>query len=313
MNVAVATEPVRTRRPARAAVVAPVTAAVLLSGAMVAHRWVPGSAGSVLDSALPWLAAPVLVLVAVAVLVRRPVLVAATMVPVLVWALMFGPDLADRAGSGPHDLRVASLNLGAATVEPALDPLVSAAPDLIVLQEVTAANRPAVAARLGDAYPFQANAGTVAVFSRLPLSDTEPVDIQIGWTRALRTTVRTGSGRVRVYAVHLASARAGRTAERNRTLTALAGVIHADPAPCLLLAGDLNTATTDRHFDVLAPLTDTQKEAGAGFGFTWPARFPLVRPDHLLQRGMTTRRAWVVDAPGSDHRTVLADLGSCEA
>jgi vancomycin resistance protein VanJ len=100
------------------------------------------------------------------------------------------------------------------------------------------------------------------------------------------------------------------TAGRNRTLAALAGVVHADPAPRLLLAGDLNTATTDRQFTVLAPLTDTQQQAGAGFGFTWPARLPLVRPDHLLQRGLTTRHAWVVTAPGSDHRAVLADLDS---
>jgi vancomycin resistance protein VanJ len=309
MNLAVvADEPTHTRRRVRPADVVTVVVAALLAGVLLGHRALPGPAGSGLDSALPWLAVPILVLFAVAILSRRPVPVAAALAPVLVWTLMFGPDLTDRAAAGPHDLRVASLNLGAATVEGALDPLVDAAPDLIVLQEVTTTNRPAVTARLSDAYPFRANAGTVAVFSRLPLSDTEPVDIRIGWTRALRTTVATPSGRVRVYAAHLASARAGRTAGRNRTLTALADVVRADPAPCLLLAGDLNTATTDRHFDVLAPLADTQQEAGSGFGFTWPARLPLVRPDHLLQRGMTTRRAWVIGAPGSDHRAVLADL-----
>ncbi len=313
MSVAVAaTEPTRTRRRARPAVVLPVAAAALLSGLLLAHRWVPGSAGSGLDSALPWLAAPILALLATTILLRRPAAVVAALAPVVLWTLMFGPNLVDRADAGPHDLRVASLNLGAATVESALDPVLSAAPDLIVLQEITAANRPAVTARLGDVYPFHANAGTVAVFSRLRLSDTEPVDIQIGWTRALRTTVSAPSGPVRVYAAHLASARAGRTAGRNRTLTALADVVRADPAPRLLLAGDLNTATTDRHFDVLAPLTDTQQEAGAGFGFTWPAGAPVVRPDHLLQRGMTTRHAWVIDAPGSDHRAVLADLDSAD-
>lgn len=311
MSVAVAvTRPTRTRRRSRLAVVAPVTVAALLSLLLLGHRWVPGSAGSGLDSALPWLAVPMLILLAVAILMRRPVAIAAALAPMLVWTILFGPTLTDRSTAGQRDLRVASLNLGASAVGSALEPVLSAAPDLIVLQEVTASNRPAVAERLGDAYPYHANAGTVAVFSRLPLSGTEPVDIRIGWTRALRTTVTTPSGQVRVYAAHLASARAGRTAERNRTLTALADVVRADPAPRLLLAGDLNTAATDRHFDVLAPLTDTQQEAGAGFGFTWPARFPVVRPDHLLQRGMTTRHAWVLTAPGSDHRAVLADLDS---
>jgi vancomycin resistance protein VanJ len=311
MSVAVAVpETTRTRRRPRLAVVVPVAAAAVLSAVLLAHRWVPGSAGSGLDSALPWLAAPILALLATAVLLRRPAPVAAALTPALIWGLMFGPSLTDHTTDGWRDLRVASLNLGPAAADGALGPLLGADPDLLVLQEVTTANRPAVAATLDDRYPYQATAGTVSLYSRYRLSDTEPVDIRIGWTRALRTTVTTPAGPLRVYAAHLASARAGRTADRNRTLAALAGVVHADPAPRLLLAGDLNTATTDRHFGVLAPLADTQQQAGAGFGFTWPARLPLVRPDHLLQRGLITRHAWVLTAPGSDHRAVLADLDS---
>ncbi|XVV15991.1 endonuclease/exonuclease/phosphatase family protein [Actinoplanes sp. CA-131856] len=233
---------------------------------------------------------------------------AATAIPALVWAVMFAPTLTDRATAGPHDLRVASLNLGTAAPETALAPLLEAAPDVIVLEEITTADRKAVTKALNATYPHRAAAGTVAVFSRLPLSDTTPVDIRIGWTRALATTVTTPNGPVRVYAAHLASARADMTANRDRTLEALAAAVHADPSPRLILAGDLNTATTDRRFAALSPLRDTQEDAGAGFGFTWPDTFPVVRPDHLLQQGMTTRRSWVVRAPGSDHRAVLADL-----
>jgi vancomycin resistance protein VanJ len=53
---------------------------------------------------------------------------------------------------------------------------------------------------------------------------------------------------------------------------------------------------------------DTQQQAGAGFGFTWPARLPVLRPDHILHRGLTSRHSSVVVAPGSDHRAVVADL-----
>ncbi|GIF05000.1 endonuclease/exonuclease/phosphatase family protein [Actinoplanes siamensis] len=311
MSVAVAVPgPARTRRPWRLAVAVPVVAAAGLTVILLGRGWVPGSVGSVLDSVLPWLAVPIVLLLGVTALTRQWVPVAAALAPVLTWTVMFGPVLAGGARDGGHDLRVASLNLGRASAGPALAPLLEARPDLIVLQEVTAANRPAITDVLAGGYPYLAGAGTVAVFSRLPLSDTRPVDIRIGWTRALRTTVRAPAGPIRLYAAHLASARAGMTAGRNRTLTALAELVHADPAPRLLLAGDLNTATTDRHFTVLAPLADTQQEAGAGFGFTWPARFPLVRPDHVLQRGMSTRHAWVVAAPGSDHRAVLADVGN---
>ncbi|MEV4348728.1 endonuclease/exonuclease/phosphatase family protein [Actinoplanes sp. NPDC049596] len=308
MTVASAAPQHRAGRARRGAAAVLICAGALLSAVLAAHRAVPGATGSLVDSALPWLAAPILFLLAGAIVTRHRWAIAATLTPALIWAVMFAPDLPDRAIPGPHDLRVASLNLGTAAPGTALAPIVAENPDVIVLEEVTAADRTAVTTTLTGSYPHRAAAGTVAVYSRFPLSRTNPVDIQIGWTRALATTVTTPAGPVRVYAAHLASARADMTAKRDKTLEALATAVHADPAPRLLLAGDLNTATTDRRFAALAPLRDTQEDAGAGFGFTWPDTLPVVRPDHLLQRGMTTRRAWVTRAPGSDHRAVLADL-----
>jgi vancomycin resistance protein VanJ len=246
---------------------------------------------------------------------RRVPAVAAALVPVALWTVLFAPTLADRSRSGSHDLRVASLNLGPSAPGVSLPPLLAERPDIVVLEEVTPANRAAVGKLLADAYPHHTETGTVAIFSRFRLSDTEPVDIHIGWTRAIAATAATDDGAVRILAAHLASARADMTADRDRTLEALAAATHADPSPRLILAGDLNTATTDRLFHQFAPLADSQKEAGSGFGFTWPASFPVVRPDHLLERGLTTRRSWVVKAPGSDHRAVLADFdrGGAEA
>jgi vancomycin resistance protein VanJ len=282
--------------------------AALLSLALVAHRAVPGSPGSLLESALPWLAAPALLLLLIAAVTRHVGAIVAALVPTTLWTIMFAPALGDHWRSGSHDLRVASLNLGSATPGEALPPLLAEHPDIVVLEEVTPANRSTVTKTLTAAYPHHTETGTVAIFSRFRLSDTEPVDIHIGWTRAIATTVTTGNGKIRVYAAHLASARADMTADRDRTLEALAAAAHADPSPRLVLAGDLNTATTDRLFHDFAPLADSQKEAGSGFGFTWPAAFPLVRPDHILERGLTTRRSWVVKATGSDHRAVLADF-----
>jgi vancomycin resistance protein VanJ len=280
-------------------------AAVILSLLLVAHRAVPGSAGSLLESALPWLVAPALLLLVVAIATRQAVVIGVALLPVAIWTILFAPMLTDHSRSGPHDLRVASLNLGKSMPAEALPPLLAEHPDIIVLEEVTPANRSTVTKTLAAAYPHHTETGTVAIFSRFRLSDTEPVDIHIGWTRAIATT-----GVIRVFAAHLASARADMTAGRDRTLAALAAATHADPSRRLILAGDLNTATTDRLFHEFAPLADSQKEAGSGFGFTWPAGFPVVRPDHILERGLTTRRSWVVEAPGSDHRAVLADFAT---
>jgi vancomycin resistance protein VanJ len=282
--------------------------AVVLSLLLVGHRAVPGSPGSLLESALPWLVVPALVLVAAMAATRQVAAAAVALVPAAVWSVMFVPTLTDHSSSGSHDLRVASLNLGKSTPGESLPPVVAQHPDIIVLEEVTPANRSTVTKTLDDAYPHHTETGTVAIFSRFRLSDTEPVDIHIGWTRAISTTVATGNGKIRVFAAHLASARADETAGRDRTLAALAAAAHADPSERLILAGDLNTATTDRLFHEFAPLVDSQKQAGSGFGFTWPSAFPVVRPDHILERGLTVRRSWVVKAPGSDHRAVLADF-----
>ena len=285
-------------------------AAVGLAAVLALHRLVPGALGTALDSGLPWLGLLVPALLTVAALRRSSRTFVVCLLPAVFWAAMFGPVLVSRSTGGHHDLRVATLNLGAANPTPdaALRAVLSAAPDVLVLQELTRANLRAAHARLVEGYAYHAVTGTVGLWSTLPLTETGPVDIGIGWTRALRATVPSADGPVRIYAAHLASARPAATEERDGTIAALAAAVSADESARVLVVGDLNTATTDRQFDAFAPLRDTQQEAGAGFGFTWPAELPVMRPDHILQRGMTTQRSWVVRAPGSDHRAVLAEL-----
>ncbi|MFI7542847.1 endonuclease/exonuclease/phosphatase family protein [Actinoplanes sp. NPDC049599] len=285
-------------------------AAVALAATLLLHRLVPGALGTALDSGLPWLGLLVPAPLAVAALRRSSRAFVICLLPAGCWAAMFGPVLVPRSAADHHDLRVATLNLGAANPSPAaaLGAVVDAAPDVLVLQELTRANLAAAQAALDAGYPYRAVTGTVGLWSTLPLTDPAPVDIGIGWTRALRVSVPSADGPVRLYAAHLASARPAATAERDQTIAALTAAVAADESPRVLVAGDLNTATTDRQFDAFAPLRDTQQEAGAGFGFTWPAELPVLRPDHILQRGMSTQRSWVLRAPGSDHRAVLAEL-----
>jgi vancomycin resistance protein VanJ len=73
--------------------------------------------------------------------------------------------------------------------------------------------------------------------------------------------------------------------------------------------GDLNGATTDRGLASLnSRLASVQDEVGAGFGFSWPAAFPVARIDHILTRGVTPTDAWTLPATSSDHRPVAARL-----
>ncbi|WP_225878163.1 endonuclease/exonuclease/phosphatase family protein [Spongiactinospora rosea] len=282
--------------------------ALLLGG----HRLVPDVGGvmPVVESLLPWLGAgvPVLLVASCCTGSWRPM--AASLVPAAVWGAMFGPALLRDPPGGPSDLSATTLNVGAANPRPAgAVRAVADGTDLLALQEVTGQALRTVARELRRTHPHSYTAGTVGLWSRPPIVSARPIDVGLGWDRALRAVVRTLGGDVTVYVMHLASARPGHTVRRDRTLAAARRLVDGDPSERLLLLGDLNTATTDRHrTGLVPPLADAHLEAGTGFGFTWPAEFPITRPDHILYRGLTATTAAVHPAPGSDHHAAHAAL-----
>ncbi|QLQ40424.2 endonuclease/exonuclease/phosphatase family protein [Micromonospora robiginosa] len=296
------------RRGRRGIVV--VTCAVLLTALLLGHRAVPNvqGLGSLVDSVTPLLGLGVPLLGLAALLRRSRRALLAVLLPALVWAGLFGRAwLPPAAGADGTAVRVASQNLRAGNPDPAatVGALAGDAPDLIGLQEVDDDQR--VAPALAGRYPHRTSVSTVALWSRWPIREAHGVDTGLGWDRALRAVVAAPPGDLTVYVVHLGSARAGHTATRDETVTALARTVRADPAERLVVLGDLNTATTDRAFTPLTRLLgDAQAEAGQGFGFTWPAQVPLTRPDHVLYRGLTPTTAGVVHTPDTDHRAVTA-------
>ncbi|WP_091589343.1 endonuclease/exonuclease/phosphatase family protein [Micromonospora krabiensis] len=287
-------------------------AAVLLAGVLAGHRAVPNvrGFGSLLDSVTPLLGAGVPLLALAALLRRARLALVAVLLPAVVWAALYaGPWLRSgpAASATAGGLRVASQNLRVSNPDPAATVRALADADLIALQEV--GDETPVAEVLRPGHPHRVAVSTVALYSRYPVRDGAGVDTGLGWTRALRAVVDTPSGDLAVYVVHLGSARAGDTATRDQTVAALAARIRADPAPRLVVLGDLNTASTDRVFAPLDRLLDdAQADAGRGFGFTWPAAVPVTRPDHVLYRGLTATSAGVRRTPDSDHRAVTASF-----
>jgi vancomycin resistance protein VanJ len=57
---------------------------------------------------------------------------------------------------------------------------------------------------------------------------------------------------------------------------------------------------------VTAQMRSTQGAAGDGFGFSWPASFPMARIDQIMVRGMEPRASWALPETGSDHLPVAA-------
>ncbi|MFE5816706.1 endonuclease/exonuclease/phosphatase family protein [Streptomyces sp. NPDC056479] len=307
--------------------------ALLLGLVMLLHSMLPsryGNLGGLVETFLPWLGLFVPVLLAGALWRRSASAVAALLLPVVVWLGLFGGLLIDKSHSD-GDLTVATHNVNADNPDPAgtARDLAASGTDVLALVELTPQARGTYEKELEKTYPYHAVLGTVGLWSRLPLSDTQPVDIEtdagplgeakpaevkMAYARALRTTVATDRGPLAVYVAHLGSVRVFPrngfwTDSRDRNAQALAEAVAAEQSERVVLLGDLNGTMDDRAFAGLAAqLRSAQEAAGDGFGFSWPARFPVARIDQILVRGVEPRSSWVLPATGSDHLPVAAGI-----
>jgi vancomycin resistance protein VanJ len=306
--------------------------ALLLGLSMLLHANIPnriGNLGSLVETFLPWLGMFIPVLLAGALWRRSASAVAALLLPVIVWLNLFGGQLTDKSHPG-SDLTVASHNVSAGNPDPAgtARDLAASGADVLALEELTPQARGAYEKGLAKTYPYNTVQGTVGLWSKLPLADTQPidvmdygpladtkpVDVKMASNRALRTTVATGHGPLAVYVAHLGSVRVNPkagfwTASRDIGVQALGKAIAAEQNKRVVLLGDLNGTVDDRAFDdITSQLHSAQTAAGDGFGFTWPASFPVARIDQILVRGAKPDSSWVLPATGSDHLPVAARI-----
>ncbi|WP_425587588.1 endonuclease/exonuclease/phosphatase family protein [Streptomyces shaanxiensis] len=290
--------------------------AVILALVMLLHAQIPntiGNLGSLTETFLPWLGLFVPVLLLLALVRRSATALIAVLVPALVWLNLFGGQLTDKTGTG-GDLTVATHNVNADNTDPsgtARDVAASGA-DVVALEELTASAVPTYENALASTYKYHSVQGTVGLWSKYPLSGVKPVDIKLGWTRAMRATVTTPSGQVAVYVAHLPSVRvkveAGFTArQRDKSADALGEAIADEPLERVVLLGDLNGTMNDRALNaVTAQMRSTQGASGSGMGFSWPASFPMARIDQIMVRGVEPESSWTLPETGSDHLPVAA-------
>ena len=285
--------------------------ALVLALLMAGHRFVPDvlTLGTIVDAALPWLGVFVVPLVLVALLQRSVPALAAALVPALIWSFLFLPAIVRSPAGGAGNLRVVEQNLYAGNTTPSAiaASLASTDADVIGVEEVTDSTAAALKTALSSKYPYMIRVSTLELWSKDRLGSWTSVDIGLSWTRALHTTVQTPNGSVSLYLAHLDSFRFDSDTTRDVGIADLGTAVRADPNKRILLLGDLNTASTDRHFGELSPLVDAQRYA-AGLGFTWPSPVPLVRLDHIMVGGIAVTNSWTFPGPGSDHRGTAATL-----
>ena len=234
---------------------------VLLTFVMVFHAEIPntiGNLGSLSETFLPWSAVFFVVLLVLGVLRRSATALIALLLPVVVWFNLFGGLLfGDKAGEGGN-LTVATHNVNADNPDPAgtAQQVAGSGADIVALQELPSGQVASYEKALAARYPHHSVQGTVGLWSKYPLSDTHPVDIKMGWVRAMRSTVTTPEGPIAVYVAHLPSVRvkvnAGFTAnQRDDSADALGEAIADEPLHRVALLGDLNGTMNDRALNAV--------------------------------------------------------------
>ncbi|MEU8260666.1 endonuclease/exonuclease/phosphatase family protein [Micromonospora sp. NPDC048999] len=229
---------------------------------------------------------------------------------------------AQPAADGPTlRLLTANLLLGGAEPGRLVDLVRRHRVDVLAVQEFT----PDIATeldRLGlaDLLPYrmlnpEPGATGSGLYARFPLAESGIRRNQgFAFTQAYGTLAVPGAPPVRVESVHPASPYAVRVVPEWRT--DLRGQPPATPQGQLsILAGDFN-ATLDHAplRDLIATgYVDAADSAGAGLAGTWgPYDSDLIPPvtiDHVLvDRRIAVRSVAVHPLPGSDHRTVFAEL-----
>ncbi|WP_051389225.1 endonuclease/exonuclease/phosphatase family protein [Arthrobacter sp. 35W] len=296
-------------------------AALLLALAMAGYKFLPphSDASFLLGTALPWLGLAVPVLAVASLRARSWLGGAGTAAALAAWLVVAGPWLlpspapaapSQAAGQSSGPLRVASQNLRAGNLQaPALlDNLAQSGADVVALQEVTGSTDTGPGTSIGAAYPHQSRVGTVALLSKTPISNVQPLALGLGWKRALNATVSVGGSEVSVYVVHAASARPNDHADRDTMLESLAGIVATDTSSRVVALGDFNAASDENILGPIKAQLSEPSQAERGPGFTWPSAFPMARPDHIFARGLTGISSTVVDSIGSDHKGVTADF-----
>ncbi|MGQ4431449.1 MULTISPECIES: endonuclease/exonuclease/phosphatase family protein [unclassified Streptomyces] len=291
--------------------------AIVLALVMFLHSRIPnriGNLGSLTETFLPWFGLLIPVLLVLALVRRSATALIAIILPTAVWLNLFGGLLlSDKTGTG-GDLTVATHNVNAENPDPAgtARDVAASGADVVALEELTASAVPTYAKALASTYKYHSVEGTVGLWSKYPMSGIKAVDIKLGWTRAMRATVATPEGRIAVYVAHLPSVRvkleAGFTArQRDTSADALGEAIAAEPLKRKILLGDLNGTMNDRSLNaVTAQMRSTQGAAGSGFGFSWPASFPMARIDQIMVQGVEPVTSWTLPRTGSDHLPIAA-------
>jgi vancomycin resistance protein VanJ len=293
--------------------------------------------------ALPCLFLPLLAFLPLVLLSRSRSAKVLICVPCLLFVLLYGnlfvPNLASASPGNGDTLSVMTYNV--TTGDPGVDEILAIIqderPDVVALQELPQEVAEA-AADLQEEYPYQALHATpnpyagCGVLSRFPILEDQAFPLAEGGHLYQRVLLDVDGREVQLLNVHLQPPRLVGQLRGDSRLFVPVGVsteVQDQELARLLeefdglketvvVAGDFNLTDQSAGYRKLtARLVDAHREAGWGFGHTFPDEevrsiptpFPVVRIDYVFHspdiRALTT---YVGGRGGPNHRFLVAEL-----
>ncbi|MEW6712243.1 MAG: endonuclease/exonuclease/phosphatase family protein [Candidatus Riflebacteria bacterium] len=227
----------------------------------------------------------------------------------LIAPFYFSKNPSVKPGEQKIKLLLVNVNTRAGNPSKILKLIAEQQPDLIILQEISSRWLTDIA-ELQKNYPFsisrprEDNFG-IALFSRLPLPDSQIIDIGQTGIPSIETRLSLDSSSIQVLAVHPTPPIGQDMTSRRNLMLAELGEIAAKRNSPLIIVGDLNTSPWGYHFKNLIEKGRLLDSAcGHGISPTWPSNHLLLQIpiDHFLHSSeIRVLSRQVCKDTGSDH------------
>jgi endonuclease/exonuclease/phosphatase (EEP) superfamily protein YafD len=286
----------------------------------------------------PFLFLPLLVFVPLAICTRSKWAMIASMVVLILFIDLYGslfiPRFESAGGEPSQGLRVMTFNLGYDLGQPeaVIAIIEEQDTDIVAVQEMTADMARLFEQEL-ETFPYmilKPGEETTGVLSRYPILKEEWIEPEGGGRLYLHTVVDWDGEAVSIYAVHPYPPGLDWykdtfipiglfDADQQRQLSEVVERANSEEG-IVLIVGDFNMSDQTRAYaDIAEVFVDAYREAGWGFGFTFPKGLsvrdlqvpgPFTRVDYIFHSDeLVTRWARVGCGGGSDHCYVVAQLG----
>lgn len=276
----------------------------------------------------PWLLLLSVPMLVIAGIKRRKwlaiLLAAATLANLLTFAPLFLPPPRVSVQPDALSLKIMSYNLHKIPeTEGIIEVIRREKPDILLLQEYSPKLQPPLPDGLKSIYPelyfeVDTNGFGQAIFSRYPLRQTS-VSFDSGRTQ--KVEVQTPSGPIAVWNAHPVPPFLVPPEIYDAQINVLAGEIAKATEP-LIVGGDFNaTDQSEAYRKINRRLADSYREAGWGFGFSFPAppytfmdlpfqTGPLWRIDFIFHSTefIVTSARTLKTSGGSDHFPILVEI-----